>query len=327
MDVRLCQMDRIGTRREAALRRFGGRHGEALGRPVRRRAVAGTRRAERLHAFRLGARAVRHRGLAGARARPAPGRPARTTPSSPTCSPPSTSLDADVGSGAFQPRPDDEDVHTALERGLLERAGAELGGKLRAGRSRNDQVATLYRMYLREHARAIAGLVLDLQEALLRPGAATIRTPPCPAGRTSSTRSRCCSRTTWPPTRRRSAATCDRIRDWDRRAAVSPYGSGALAGSSLGLDPAAVAAELGFDAAGGELHRRHGLSRLRRRAGVRARDDRRRRLAVGRGDRHLQHRGIRLRCACTTPTPPDRRSCRRRRTRTSPSWRGARAAG
>ena len=41
----------------------------------------------------------------------------------------------------------------------------------------------------------------------------------------------------------------DRIRDWDRRAAVSPYSSGALAGSSLGLDPAAVAAELGFDSA------------------------------------------------------------------------------
>jgi argininosuccinate lyase len=41
----------------------------------------------------------------------------------------------------------------------------------------------------------------------------------------------------------------DRLRDWDKRAAVSSYGSGALAGSSLGLDPAAVAAELGFDAA------------------------------------------------------------------------------
>src|ERR671923_67966 len=39
----------------------------------------------------------------------------------------------------------------------------------------------------------------------------------------------------------------DRLRDWDARAAVSPYGSGALAGSSLGLDPEAVAAELGFD--------------------------------------------------------------------------------
>ncbi|MGH3992679.1 MAG: lyase family protein, partial [Pseudonocardiaceae bacterium] len=55
-------------------------------------------------------------------------------------------LDADVASGAFTPQPEDEDVHTALERGLIERAGPELGGKLRAGRSRNDQVATLLRM-------------------------------------------------------------------------------------------------------------------------------------------------------------------------------------
>ena len=51
---------------------------------------------------------------------------------------------------------DDEDVHTALERGLLERVGA-LGGKLRAGRSRNDQVATDLRLYLRDHVRQIAG--------------------------------------------------------------------------------------------------------------------------------------------------------------------------
>ena len=60
----------------------------------------------------------------------------------------------------------------------------------------------------------------------------------------------------------------DRIRDWDRRAAVSPYGSGALAGSSLGLDPEAVAKELGFDVAVGELHRRHRISGLRRRVGL-----------------------------------------------------------
>ena len=66
----------------------------------------------------------------------------------------------------------------------------------------------------------------------------------------------------------------DRLRDWDRRAAVSPYGSGALAGSSLGLDPEAVAAELGFDSPR-ELHRRHGVARLRRRGRVRAGDDRR----------------------------------------------------
>src|SRR5699024_8563068 len=47
-------------------------------------------------------------------------------------------LEADVVSGAFTPAEGDEDVHTALERGLIERAGTELGGKLRAGRSRND---------------------------------------------------------------------------------------------------------------------------------------------------------------------------------------------
>src|SRR5699024_364587 len=51
-------------------------------------------------------------------------------------------LEADVTSGAFAPAEADEDVHSALERGLIERAGAELGGKLRAGRSRNDQIAT-----------------------------------------------------------------------------------------------------------------------------------------------------------------------------------------
>ena len=76
-------------------------------------------------------------------------------------------LDADVSSGAFVPSPDDEDVHTALERGLIERAGATLGGKLRAGRSRNDQIATLIRVYLREEARHLAGRVLDIAQALV----------------------------------------------------------------------------------------------------------------------------------------------------------------
>ncbi|HEU5271525.1 MAG TPA: lyase family protein, partial [Jatrophihabitans sp.] len=75
-------------------------------------------------------------------------------------------LAADVRSGAFGPQPADEDVHTALERGLLERAGAELGGRLRAGRSRNDQIATLIRMYLRQQARRLTGLVGGLVGAL-----------------------------------------------------------------------------------------------------------------------------------------------------------------
>ena len=60
--------------------------------------------------------------------------------------------------GAFRPTAADEDVHTALERGLLERAG-QLGGKLRAGRSRNDQIATDLRLYLRDHARIILSLI------------------------------------------------------------------------------------------------------------------------------------------------------------------------
>src|SRR5262252_8921516 len=68
--------------------------------------------------------------------------------------------------GTFRPTAADEDVHTALERGLLERVGA-LGGKLRAGRSRNDQIATDLRMYLRDHARLIVLRVVELETALL----------------------------------------------------------------------------------------------------------------------------------------------------------------
>ncbi len=155
-------------------------------------------------------------------------------------------LAADVESGAFGPEPADEDVHTALERGLLDRAGKDLGGKLRAGRSRNDQVATLYRMYLRDHARTIARLVTDVQTALLdqadrHPGAAM-------PGRTHFQHAQPVLLAHHLAAHAQALARdVDRIRDWDRRAAVSPYGSGALAGSSLGLDPAAIAAELGFD--------------------------------------------------------------------------------
>jgi argininosuccinate lyase len=157
-------------------------------------------------------------------------------------------LAQDVQSGAFTPIPADEDVHSALERGLLDRAGKDLGGKLRAGRSRNDQVATLYRMFLRDRARAVAGLVTDLQTALIgqalaHPGAAM-------PGRTHFQHAQPVLLAHHLAAHAQALVRdVDRIRDWDRRAAVSPYGSGALAGSSLGLDPAAVAAELGFTSA------------------------------------------------------------------------------
>ncbi|GAB3715759.1 argininosuccinate lyase [Nocardiopsis nanhaiensis] len=156
-------------------------------------------------------------------------------------------LEADVASGDFTPVLEDEDVHTALERGFLERVGSELGGRLRAGRSRNDQIATLVRMYLREEARSIADQLLDLVRALAdqagtHPGAAM-------PGRTHLQHAQPVLLAhqlmahAWPLLR-----DVERLRDWDRRAAVSPYGSGALAGSSLGLDPEEVAAELGFPA-------------------------------------------------------------------------------
>ena len=155
-------------------------------------------------------------------------------------------LRADVESGAFLPEQDDEDVHTALERGLIERAGADVGGRLRAGRSRNDQIATLFRMYLREHARVVAGLILDVVDALVEQS--TRHLGVAMPGRTHLQHAQPVLLShhllahAWALLR-----DVERLRDWDARAAVSPYGAGALAGSSLGLDPEAVAADLGFD--------------------------------------------------------------------------------
>ncbi|MGW6174784.1 argininosuccinate lyase [Arthrobacter sp. NPDC055138] len=157
-------------------------------------------------------------------------------------------LDDDVRAGAYAAAESDEDVHGSLERGLIERAGTQLGGKLRAGRSRNDQIATLGRMYLRDHARIIASGVLATIDALL----AQARRHPDVAmpGRTHLQHAQPVLLShhllahAWALLR-----DVQRLADWDKRAAVSPYGSGALAGSSLGLDPNAVAADLGFDSA------------------------------------------------------------------------------
>ena len=137
-------------------------------------------------------------------------------------------------------------MHGALERLLLEEVGPEVGGRLRAGRSRNDQVATLFKAFLRDHARVVADQALDLVEALatqardhldvIMPGRTHLQhaQPVLLAHHLLAH--------AWPLVR-----DVERLRDWDARVAGdSPYGSGALAGSSLGLDPEAVAAELGF---------------------------------------------------------------------------------
>ncbi len=154
-------------------------------------------------------------------------------------------LEADVARGDFTPLVEDEDVHTALERGLLDRAGTELGGRLRAGRSRNDQIATLIRRYLRREARHVGALTLDLVDALL--DQATRAGDSIMPGRTHMQHAQPVliahqlAAHAWPLLR-----DLERLQDWDRRASVSAYGSGALAGNTLGLDPQFVAEELGF---------------------------------------------------------------------------------
>jgi len=156
-------------------------------------------------------------------------------------------LESACATGEFRPTVDDEDVHTALERGLLERLGS-LGGKLRAGRSRNDQVATDLRLYMRDRARGVATRIVELADALLEQAARHVDTPapgfthmqpaqPIAFGHQLLAHVQALLR------------DLDRLRDWDARAAVSPLGAGALAGSSLPLDPMQVAKELGFTSA------------------------------------------------------------------------------
>ncbi|MDQ4052453.1 MAG: argininosuccinate lyase [Actinomycetota bacterium] len=152
--------------------------------------------------------------------------------------------------GSLRPDPSDEDVHGALERLLLDEVGVDIGGRIRAGRSRNDQIATLFKLFLRDHARTIGGQVLDLVDVLAAQARdhLALDPPTVMPGRTHLQHAQPVLLShhllahAWPLLR-----DVDRLLDWDARvAADSPYGSGAIAGSSLDLDPEAVAADLGF---------------------------------------------------------------------------------
>lgn len=152
----------------------------------------------------------------------------------------------EVAAGRLVPIAADEDLHTFLERVLTARLGA-LGGKLRAGRSRNDQAANDLKLHLRTQARAIAAGVAALQDAILAQAEAHIATPT--AGFTHLQPAQ-------PVTFAHQvlahaqgfARDVDRLMDWDRRAARSPLGAAALAGSAIALHPESSAAELGYDA-------------------------------------------------------------------------------
>lgn len=150
-----------------------------------------------------------------------------------------------VASGAFVPRADEEDVHAALERGLIEIAGADIAGKVRAGRSRNDQIATLVRSFMLDAATEIENQLIGYLDALC--SQAENHLGVAMPGRTHFQHAQPVLLShhllahAWPQVR-----NLQRLEHWRVRTNHSPYGAGALAGNTLGLDPKLVAKELGF---------------------------------------------------------------------------------
>ena len=153
-------------------------------------------------------------------------------------------VDTELAEGTFAFAPTDEDIHTAIERRVTDLAGSA-GAKLHTGRSRNDQVALDLRLFVRREGRVVALAVHELQAVLVR--RATEAGDTYLPGYTHLQRAQPVLLAHhllahfWAFGR-----DVDRWRDALRRADVSPLGAGALAGSSLPLDPDDVARELGF---------------------------------------------------------------------------------
>ena len=154
-------------------------------------------------------------------------------------------LSAEVVLGSFVAIDSDEDVHSALERGLTEKIGA-LGGVIRAGRSRNDQVTTDLRLFSIDHMLEVGRLITLLQTAILEKASEYVNDPapgfthiqhaqPVSFGHELAKHAHAFAR------------DLDRINDWLARTSVSSLGAGALAGSSLALEPAFTAQNLGFN--------------------------------------------------------------------------------
>ena len=151
---------------------------------------------------------------------------------------------SEMGDGSFVFGPSDEDIHTAVERRVTELAGPA-GAKLHTGRSRNDQSATDVRLWLKRELMSVAARVVGLQEVLLARAEAAGGT--YLPGYTHLQRAQPVLLAHhllahgWALGR-----DVERMLDALERIDVSPLGAGALAGSSLPLDPDYTAAELGF---------------------------------------------------------------------------------
>ena len=153
-------------------------------------------------------------------------------------------LTTEVASGKFSAIDSDEDVHSALERGLTEKIGAT-GSSLRAGRSRNDQVATDLKLFAIDHMLEVANSITQLQAALLAK-ASEYGDAPAPGFTHMQHAQPILFGHEIAKHAQSFARDLERIQDWLVRTNVSPLGSGALSGSGLSLDPAATAQDLGF---------------------------------------------------------------------------------
>ena len=134
-------------------------------------------------------------------------------------------LASDIGSGKFKYTPEDEDVHSAIERGLIEKCGP-VGGAIRAGRSRNDLVVTDFKLYLVDHLLEVASEVSNLVKAfnaqsekyldVIAPGFThTQHAQPITFAQELSKHSHALLR------------DIDRVFDWLDRNNLSPFGAGA----------------------------------------------------------------------------------------------------
>ena len=153
-------------------------------------------------------------------------------------------IQQEIREDSFSVAPDDEDIHTAIERRLGEIIGA-LSGKLHTGRSRNDQVATDFRLWMLDNIPALDSALKDLQSALVE--RAEKDQDKIMPGYTHLQRAQPILLSQWwlshyPPLKRDQA----RLQELSRRVAVMPLGSGALAGCPYPIDRVALSQKLGF---------------------------------------------------------------------------------
>lgn len=155
-------------------------------------------------------------------------------------------IKAEIEAGEFEWSTALEDVHMNIEARLTERIG-EAGKKLHTGRSRNDQVATDVRLYLREHIDQISALITRLQWALVDWGdkAADTIMPGFTHLQTAQPVTFGHHMLAWNEMLDRDFS---RLADCRARMNISPLGSAALAGTSFSIDREMTAAALGFDA-------------------------------------------------------------------------------